>query len=318
MIKLLKVVADHRVGQIKFGGTQWSAPTFFLFIIIFASSIQADQSFDAQQAFLHVKNQVDFGPHPSGSEEIKKTRDYIGSQLKKFGYTVTEQSFEDSTPRGKIKFTNIRARLPQSTISKWLSKPALVIASHYDTKWFKDIRFVGANDGGSSTGVLLEIARVVSVHKSLSKRSIEFVFFDGEEAIESFTETDGLYGSRHYVKQLKHGEIESMILLDMVGDGSLSVLVSNDAPDLSSKVYKAAEDVKARDYFHPLLGAMIDDHTPFVKAGIPAVDLIDFDYGPGNRFWHTNQDTIDKISPESLKIIGQTILKFLELYDSHE
>jgi glutaminyl-peptide cyclotransferase len=185
-----------------------------------------------------------------------------------------------------------------------------LLCSHYDTKLFDTIRFVGANDGGSSTGLLLELARVLGHHANVA-RNVELVFFDGEEAYENFSETDGLYGSRFFAKQLQREggkKIRGGILFDMVGDRSLGITLPADSPAAMARdVFAAAETLKLRKYFSYLDRDMIDDHTPLNAIGIPTIDIIDFDY----PWWHTADDTMDKISAESLQIVGSVALYYL-------
>src|SRR5436190_15912417 len=160
------------------------------------------EEFSGDQALANVQRLVDLGPHPAGSEGIEKARDYIQEQLRHSSWQVTRQAFTDDTPRGKIHFVNLIARFSGDTNA---ASPSFLLCSHYDTKLFDAIRFVGANDGGSSTGLLLELARVLGQHPNLA-RKVELVFFDGEEAYENFSDTDGLYGSRYFAKQLQSGE----------------------------------------------------------------------------------------------------------------
>ena len=196
----------------------------------------------------------------------------------------------------------------------------IIIGSHYDTKWFDRFRFVGANDGGSSTGVLLELARVASAQPNLW-----FVFFDGEEAMVEYSADDGLWGSKHFVVELKRTgqaeQIKAMVLLDMVGGAHLEIgIPSNGDGALIQQVFDASRAAGTRDHFEYRGGALLDDHEPFLEAGIPAVDLIDFTYGsrPGlNDYWHTEQDTLDKISPQSLEIVGRTTLRLLDSLMRH-
>ena len=173
---------------------------------------------------------VDLGPHPGGSEAIEKVRDYIEEQLRHSGWQVTRQAFTDDAPRGKIHFVNLIARFSGDANA---ASPSFLLCSHYDTKLFDTIRFVGANDGGSSTGLLLELARVLGQHPRLA-RKVELAFFDGEEAVyEHFSDTDGLYGSRYFARQLQ-GEgakqFRGGILFDMVGDRSLGITLPADSP----------------------------------------------------------------------------------------
>ncbi len=280
------------------------------------------EHFDPQRAFAHIQKQTEFGPRPSGSIELQKTRDYLISELRSYGLEVREQVFTEKTPRGPIRFVNILASVPKSSLTSFFKKekPVILIASHYDTKWLPNIRFVGANDGASSTAVLLEIARVIGKTKFQPKDScIEFAFFDGEEAVIQYGKADGLYGSRYYVQQMKAeskddkpSHILGMILMDMVGDRDLSIQITDSSPELSKRIFEASKTLSFRDFFCLSPGPMTDDHSPFLEAGIPAIDLIDFEYGPHHRWWHTEEDTLDKISPDSLKIIGRTVLKLLE------
>jgi Zn-dependent M28 family amino/carboxypeptidase len=192
------------------------------------------------------------------------------------------------------------------------------IGSHYDTKWLPKIRFVGANDAASSTGCLLEIARVLS--QIQLGRDVAVVFFDGEEAFERYSEKDGLYGSRHLASTLKDGgslrHLKGVIVLDMIGDKDLKITIAAGGdPGLSRAIFEAAEALGWRDHFALMSTALTDDHEPFQKEGVPSIDLIDFNYGPDNAFWHTPQDTLENISPRSLEIAGKTVLKMLEQTD---
>ena len=275
--------------------------------------------FDAERAFKHVQKQVEFGPRPSGSAELKKTREYLAGELRACGLDVQEQAFTQATPRGPIEFVNLVAGAPRKGASSlWPDRrKILVLASHYDTKWLPKVRFVGANDSASSTAVLLEVARVVAQARfNPSKVRIQFVFFDGEEAIQDYGATDGLYGSRYFVQQARAkknlSQVQAMVLLDMIGDRDLSIQIAGGNDKLTQQIFEAARTLGFRDSFRLGHGPMMDDHAPFVSEGIPAIDLIDFQFGPGNRWWHTTEDTLEKISPQSLKIVGQTVLEFLQ------
>lgn len=260
--------------------------------------------FSGEKAFAHVQRLVDFGPRPSGSEAVEKSRRYIEDQLRGSGWQVTRQAFTDDTPRGKTQFVNLIAQFP----SQGHTAPSFLLCSHYDTKLFDAIKFVGANDGGSSTGLLLELARVIGQHPDLAAK-IKLVFFDGEEAYDHFSETDGLYGSRYFAKHLGDGrQFRGGILFDMVGDRSLDVTLPADSPpDMARDIFAAAEALKLRSYFTYLDREMIDDHSPLNAVGVPTIDVIDFDYS----WWHTAGDTIDKISARSLQIVGSVALYYL-------
>ena len=272
-----------------------------------AAEMKMWEEFSGEKALVHVQRLVDLGPHPAGSDAIEKARNYIEDELRHSGWQVTRQAFTDDTPRGKIHFVNLIAR---SSSDANTASPSFLFCSHYDTKLFDTIRFVGANDGGSSTGLLLELARVLGHHANVA-RNVELVFFDGEEACENFSETDGLYGSRFFAKQLQREgakKIRGGILFDMVGDRSLGITLPADSPAAMARdVFAAAEALKLRKYFSYLDRDMIDDHTPLNAIGMPTIDIIDFDY----PWWHTADDTMDKISAESLQIVGSVALYYL-------
>jgi glutaminyl-peptide cyclotransferase len=262
------------------------------------------EELSGEKAFAHVQRLVDFGPRPAGSEAIEKSRRYIEDQLRRFGWQVTRQAFTDETPRGKVQFVNLIAQFPD----RGRTAPLFLLCSHYDTKTFDTIKFVGANDGGSSTGLLLELARVIGQHPNLAAK-VELVFFDGEEAYDHFSDTDGLYGSRYYAKHLGSGrQFRGGILFDMVGDRSLDVTFPADSPSkMARDIFEAADALKLRSYFTYLDREMIDDHSPLNAIGIPTIDVIDFDY----PWWHTAGDTIDKINAQSLQIVGSVALHYL-------
>jgi Peptidase family M28 len=284
----------------------------FLIAILQASPVRAApakiwEEFSGEKAFAHVQRLVDFGPRPTGSKAIEKSRDYIEDELRRSGWQVTRQAFSDDTPQGKIQFVNLIAQFSDQGKP---ASPLFLLCSHYDTKMFDAIRFVGANDGGSSTGLLLEVARVIGPHPNLA-RKIELVFFDGEEAFEQFSRTDGLYGSRYFAKQLQSGgakQFRGGLLFDMVGDRSLGITLPTNSPaEMARDIFAAAEALKLRNYFTYLGRELIDDHVPLNAIGIPTIDIIDFDY----PWWHTADDTIDKISAQSLQTVGSVALYYL-------
>ena len=288
-----------------------SSVSVFLVITLGADSQSAAQAriweeFSGDKALAHVQRLVDLGPRPPGSEAIEKSRDYIESQLRLSGWQVTRQAFTDDTPRGKVRFVNLIARFRAQG-----GAPSFLLCSHYDTKTFDTIRFVGANDGGSSTGLLLELARVLGQHPNLAAK-VELVFFDGEEAYENFSETDGLYGSRYFARQLadaKTGkQFRGGILFDMVGDRSLDITLPTDSPvEMARDIFASAEALKLRNYFSYFDREMTDDHTPLNRIGIPTLDMIDFDFA----WWHTADDTIDKVNAQSLQVVGSVAAYYL-------
>jgi Zn-dependent M28 family amino/carboxypeptidase len=267
------------------------------------------EQFSGENALRHVQQLVDYGPRPPASEAIEKSREYLTKQLQDFGWQVTPQSFTDETPQGQVTFVNLIATFGSGAGGK--AMPSFLLCSHYDTKTFTTARFVGANDGGSSTGLLLEMARVLGQQPELA-RKMQLVFFDGEEAYVSFTTTDGLYGSRYFAKQLadegKAKQFRGGILFDMVGDRSLTITLPMDSPsEMTLGIFQAAETLKVRQHFTYSQGGITDDHTPLNAVGIPTIDLIDFDFPA----WHTPEDTMDKISAESLGIVGSVALRYL-------
>jgi hypothetical protein len=277
-------------------------------------------AFEGERAFNHVKAQVEIGPRPAGSPAIEKTREYIVRELKSYGLNPTLEEFTEKTPRGGVKFKNVIAELPGE------SSDVVIIASHYDTKPFKEFTFVGANDGGSSTGALLEIARVMAAENQRpgQKRKFTywFVFFDGEEAFcrewgECLNGNDHTYGSRRMVERLKKekqlGRLKAMILLDMIGDKDLTIPREEGSSQwLVETIWGTAQELGYSKEFPGRPSSVgDDDHLPFLRAGVPAVDIIDFEYGSSpeeNDYWHTKEDTLDKISARSLKIIGDVVL----------
>ena len=269
----------------------------------------AGNEVDGVLAFRHVEKLVGFGPRPPGSTGSQKTQDYIITHLRKLNLKVETQPFLANTPNGAIGMKNIVASLPGER------EAVILLGSHYDTKPMMNGIFVGANDGGSSTGLLLELARVLSRRKP--RYTLQFVFFDGEEAQRQWTETDSLYGSRYFVAQLSHkakqGTIKAMILLDMIGDKDL--VLENELSSTSSlmeMVRKSGQELGHSKHLAKVPTEIVDDHIPFLRVGIPAVDLIDYDYGFNNIYWHTPNDTLDKISPQSLGIVGAIVLKTIE------
>ena len=271
------------------------------------------EEFSGEKALAHVERLVELGARPPGSEAIEKSRVYIDNHLRSCGWTVERQEFTDETPRGKVHFVNLIARFPGTRNQFFL------LCSHYDTKFFDTIRFVGANDGGSSTGLLLEMARALSRHPSLAQ-NFEFVFFDGEEAYEKFSQTDGLYGSRYFANQFTADKTAKYkaarpfrggLLFDMVGDRSLNVTLPLDSPaQMAHDLFAAADALKLREYFSYYDSAVTDDHTPLNAIGVPVIDVIDFDYA----WWHTADDTIDKLSAASLQAVGSVAAYYLSQF----
>src|SRR5580765_4550017 len=271
-------------------------------ILVLALLLQAPTSatFDSNKAWEHLRQLVAFGPRPAGSAAIEQSRTYIKNQLSAIGVPVTEQAWDDQTPTGRVHMVNLIATIPGT------SKNRLVIGGHYDTKKFP-FRFVGANDGGSSAAMLIELARVLKARRNAL--TVELLFLDGEEAVVQWQGDDRTYGSRHYVETArKDGSLRSlraMILVDMVADRDLRMKrETNSTPWLTEIIWDSARREKLGAYFLDEPTQIEDDHLPFLQAGIPAVDLIDLEYAP----WHTAGDTLDAVSARSLQIVGDVLL----------
>jgi glutaminyl-peptide cyclotransferase len=273
------------------------------------------REFDGQQALDHTAAIVAMGPRPPASEALEKSRAYIEETLRTSGWQVKRHVFTDQTPNGPVEFVNLRARFGvEDGEAIWNRSVTVLLCSHYDTKPYRDLTFVGANDPGSSMGALIESARALGKTPTLARR-LELVFFDGEEAFgPNITPTDGLYGSREYAREfLRRAKPETRprwgVLLDMVGDKDFKIeLPADTPPDLMRLVLDSAESLGHRAKFGVSRTSIIDDHVPLNVEGVPTVDLIDFDYD----YWHTPADTLDKLSAESLEITGQTALLLIE------
>lgn len=264
----------------------------------------ATPGFDGKRAFEHLRRLVLIGPRPAGSAALEQARRYITSQLSAIGVPVREQAFEADTPAGPIRMVNLIATIPGD-------RPArLAIAGHYDTKHFDDFAFVGANDGGSSAAFVVELARALKTRRNAL--TIELLFLDGEEAVIDWTGTDQTYGSRHYVRAAEHdgsiSSLKALILVDMIGDKHLAIRrEGNSTSWLTETIWEAARRLGHSRTFLDSTTFIEDDHLPFLKAGVPAADLIDLDYPA----WHTPGDTMDQVAAESLQVVGDVLLDAL-------
>jgi Zn-dependent M28 family amino/carboxypeptidase len=274
-------------------------------------------AFNADRAMQYVKEIVKFGPRPLGSANHKKVEEYIESHLK--GDQVEDDSFTADTNLGKFPVHNIIAKFPGK------KDGIIIFASHYDTNYpLRNTSYVGANDGASSSALLLEIANELR-GKPNDGYSIWLVWDDAEEAMKPDTEvdfmTDALYGITHLAEKWQADgtlkKVKAFLLADMIGDADLNIdRESNSAPWLQQVAYEAATRLGYQSHFFARALPMDDDHLPFVKRGVPSLDLIDFIYGYNNVFWHTPQDTVDKLSPQSLKIVGSVMLESVRILDS--
>ena len=266
--------------------------------------------FSEQRAGIDLQTLVGFGPRPAGSDAIVKARNYIVAELQKAGLKPQLDEFDARTPRGFRHMVNIRAVRPGA-------KPSLIaITGHYDTKVFDNIRFVGASDGGSSAAWLLEFARATADLKL--QNTLEFIFFDGEEAVVEWTDDDSVYGSRHdvdrRVRDRKLNDLKAMLLVDMIGDKNLNIKKEAQSTGwLKDIIWNTAQSMGYAREFPKEQIDVSDDHIPYLKANIPSVDLIDFDY----PCWHMACDTLDQVSAHSLKIVGDVVYTSLPEIDRH-
>jgi Zn-dependent M28 family amino/carboxypeptidase len=268
---------------------------------------------DAKRAFEYTREVTAFGERYMGNENHKKLERYILDHLK--GDQVEDDSFTADTVEGKFPVRNIIDKFPGT------KDGIIVIMGHYDTNyWLRGTGYVGANDGGSSTAILLEFANQLRGARSGDGYSVWLVWTDGEEAVKTWTETDSLYGTRHLAEKWeKDGtlkKIKALMVMDMIGDADLDIIRNTNGTSwLLDLIYTAAERMGYQSHFYALQGPIEDDHLPFYNRGVPSADVIDLDYGYHNVFHHTPQDTMDKLSPKSLEISGDTILETIHLLD---
>ncbi len=283
------------------------------FLAVFFAAVVGAADFNGSEALEFTKKAVSFGPRPPGSPANRELRTYIKNQIRTRGGRLVEDSFTATTPSGPVQMDNLICVLPGT------SGHAIVFTGHYDTKLFPGRHFVGANDGGSSTGLLLELMRASA--GATHKDEIDIVWLDGEEAFGEWSDTDGIYGSRHLAERwAKEGalkRIRALVNVDMTGDRDLGIMqeLNSDAA-LRKLVWQVANEKGYARYFLDHSSAVEDDHVPFLKRGVPALDLIDFDYGPGNSFWHTDQDTVDKLSAHSFQVVGDVLLDLVRRFNS--
>ena len=274
-----------------------------LLTLVFAL-IACAKDFDGKRALEYTRKAVEFGPRPPGSAAIQKLQAMILAQLKTHKCTVTADDFRPQTPQGAVAMKNIIAKFAGTT------GRAVVITGHYDTKVLPG--FVGANDAGSSTGFLLEMANVVDA--TPHKDDIYLVWFDGEEAFnKDWAGDDNTYGSRHLAqKWAAEGflpRIKALINIDMIGDADLDILHDgNSSQSLLKLIWDTAEKIGYRKYFTKMASATDDDHMPFVRMGVNAADVIDLNY----PVWHTPNDTMDKLSAHSFQVVGDVIVAVIK------
>jgi peptidase M28-like protein len=265
--------------------------------------------FDGQHAFAHVAKQVSFGPRPSGSPALAHLQEYLLSELKSYGCNVETDDFSADTPVGRLRMKNILVKIPGE-------KPGVILlGTHYDTLLMEN--FVGADDAGSSTALMLELARLLCPQRG--KYAVWIAFFDGEEAMKHWSDTDSRYGSRQMAARLSTSgdikKIRTFLLADIVGGRQAQFLrESSSTPALVDLVWNTAAKLGYTAIFLNGMTSAEDDHDSFMKRGVPAVDVIgDF---TNNGYWHTSQDSLDKISPRTLAIVGHVFLESLKQLQS--
>jgi glutaminyl-peptide cyclotransferase len=272
-------------------------------------------SFDGAKALSYTHSFVtETGPRYNGSPGLAKAQAFLKSF---FAHDqLQEDTFTSSTPAGPQLMHNFIVRFPGERDG------VIVLATHYETNyWLKDIPFVGANDGGATTGLLMQIANDLRAHPPQGY-SVWLVFFDGEESVgPQWTDSDSLYGSRHLAAKWQAdgtlAKIKAFLLADMIGDKNLNILRdTNSTPALIDVVQQAADAEGDSAYFFKQSNTISDDHNPFVKRGVPCVDIIDIDYGPNGSYHHTAEDTLDKLSARSLTISGSVIEETIRFLNS--
>ncbi|MCZ6598913.1 MAG: M28 family peptidase [Planctomycetota bacterium] len=276
------------------------------------SAAETSLPFDEARAWAHLEKIVAFGPRPAGSTKLDRLRDYLKVELEKLGLEPVIEEFLDMTPNGEVRFANLYADIP-ARAKDGAEPPIVVLCTHIDTKRLP-FHFVGANDGGSGTAVLLELARCLVGADEPTGITYRILFLDGEEAFGPvWKDPDNRYGSRYHVKRLQEtgviSRVKACILLDLVGDVDLRLQRDlNSDQALLSIFFEAARAAGMEREVSGGRNEIKDDHLSFLSAGIPSVDLIDLEYGPYNKWWHTAEDTLERCSRKSLGAAGRIVL----------
>jgi len=264
--------------------------------------------FDGKRAYELVVKQVSFGPRPAGSAALARLQEYLESELRSYGCAVDTDSFSADTPAGRLTMKNILAKIPG------LKPGIILLGTHYDTKRLEN--FVGADDAGSSTAVMLEIARIFCGQKAPGKYAVWVAFLDGEEAVNvEWKDPDNRYGSRQMAAQMAASgdlkKIRVFLLADLVGGKNLRLMRESDSTkSYTDLVWKTGQRLGYEKVFVDQSTPVADDHLSFLARGVPAVDVINMETSA--TYWHTPQDTPDKLSPKSLAIVGHTLLETIK------
>jgi Zn-dependent M28 family amino/carboxypeptidase len=284
----------------------------FSTLLISGCTDRAAPPFDEARAFEDLKTQVAFGPRVPGTPAHEQCKEWIAAELAKAGATPVLQEFPDTVYGDPYRFTNVRARFGPKD-GTWI-----VLGAHWDTRAIADkdpdstkraLPIPGANDGASGVAVLLELARVFKSEPP--PVGVELVFFDGEDLGRGGDVNGFCRGSRAYVKALDHPRPALAIVLDMVGDKDLNLYYETNslqaARNLVERLWAGAKRVDAPGFIPEQRHDVYDDHAPFLEAGIPGIDVIDFDYPA----WHTTHDDLTQVSANSLGQVGRTVLHYV-------
>jgi glutaminyl-peptide cyclotransferase len=281
-------------------------------LVLMGAGVAHAQHFPGAKAFEYARQFVAIGPRWVGSPGHAQAEQFLRAH---FAHDkVEEDAFTADTPIGMVNLRNFIVRFPGK------KDGVIVLGTHYETNYpLRNINFVGANDGASTTGLLMAIADQLR-GKTLDGYSVWLVFFDGEEAFQTWSASDSTYGSRHLAAKWGRdgtlNKIKAFMLADMIGDKDLDIQRETRSTDwLVDLVRQAAKKYGYEKYFFQRDEPVDDDHLPFVQRGVPSIDVIDLDYGPNNSYHHTAEDTLDKISAKSLTIDGDVFMETMRLID---
>jgi Zn-dependent M28 family amino/carboxypeptidase len=274
---------------------------------------------DGREALAEVERFITISPRDAGTAGAEAAAAYLAKELRSANIQVETDTFTNSTPGGKTVFRNVVATLPAKKKGDD-NCPIIVLVSHYDTKSGIGDGFTGANDSGSSTGLLLALAKALKRYGG-AMSDIQFAFVDGEECMERYSPRDGLHGSQRLAARLRSSsraaDVKAVIVVDMIGDADLSITIPrNSTRNLISVAFQAGENTGHRKSFSLARSAILDDHVPFLQKQFPAIDLIDFQYGSRprmNDYWHTMEDSIDKLDARSLEAVGQVVIEMINI-----
>ncbi|HUT78909.1 MAG TPA: M28 family peptidase [Polyangia bacterium] len=274
---------------------------------------------DGERALGHIERLVALGPRHAGTPGLEQARQLIIDTLRGFGLSPKRHDFTARTPHpelAEVPMANISVDFPAVRASDPDAKMVL-IGGHFDGKLLTGVEFKGANDGGSSTGLLLELARCLAAHPP--PVPVRLAWFDGEESILEWSDSDSLYGSKRMAYELvssgEHRRIAAAVIVDMVGDPNLRIERETlSTPWVMAVLRRSASRLGYGELMRGRQTGIEDDHVPLLRIGVPAAVLIDLQYGPGwdsNAWWHTAKDDLDRVSPASMAAVGRIVLEAL-------